>query len=308
MYKVFNNWKVIILSLLGATTFWFFNALNKDYDARISYPIEFVFDEDSVVVMKPLPSAVVIDVSSGGWNLLRKTFWFNVTPVQIALDNPTEIEFYTRSSLKPIIEEQLSELNINYLVTDTVFINIEKKKSKYVKLEVDSLAIDLAKNHRITSPIHIVPDSAQMIGPKSFIDTVGQAYKLAPDISDISKTFNRDIRINVPNEKLIRTVPEEVRITFEVERFERLSVDVEVEPINFPEDSSVYLKSEKIQIFYTVSQSDKRNFHPDEFELTADLTMLNEADSTVLAILVYHPEEAIEIDVIPENLKVIYAE
>ncbi len=115
MLKAFNNWKVVLLSIIGATTFWFFNALNKDYDARISYPIEFQFDRDSVVIMQPLPTTLSIDVSSGGWNLLRKTFWFNVTPIQIVLENPTEIGFYTRNSLMPIVSDQLDELKINYL-------------------------------------------------------------------------------------------------------------------------------------------------------------------------------------------------
>ena len=69
-----ENWKVILLSIIGAATFWFFNALNKNYDARISYPLSFSFDRDSVIVVEPLAEEVKIDVTSGGWNLLRKTF------------------------------------------------------------------------------------------------------------------------------------------------------------------------------------------------------------------------------------------
>lgn len=308
MYKALNNWKVVILSLLGATTFWFFNALNKNYDARISYPIEFVFDRDSVVVMEPLPETVVIDVSSGGWNLLRKTFWFNVTPVQIELENPTDIGYYTRSSLMPIVEEQLSELDINFMITDTLHINIEEKKRKKIALTVDSLGIDLAKNHRITSAIQVVPDSVQVIGPKSFMDTIGQHFEIKLDIRDISKKFSRDIRIAIPDSELITTRPEEVKVSFDVSRFERLSVEVEVKPEGFPDDSSVYLADNKTRIFYTVSQSVGKGFGAEDFNLIADFEMLNESDSTVTTTLVDHPEQAIEIDIIPERLKVTHAQ
>lgn len=308
MSKAFNNWKVVLLSLIGATTFWFFNALNKNYDARINYPIEFEFNEEDVVIMRPLASTIVIDVSSGGWNLLRKTFWFNVSPIRIELDNPAEIGFYTRASLMPIVTDQLSELRINYLVTDTVFIYVQEKQEKQVVLQIDSLEIPLAENHRITSPIRINPDTIGLTGPKSFMDTLNAYFPIAVNINGISSTFNRKVPVRVPNEQLIQSTPDEVRITFDVEKFERRSVDLEVELINFPEDSSVLLADHRIKIFYTVSLAHKEEFTAQDFAVTADLSMLNRSDSTVMAILMFHPEEAIEIEVIPENLKVRSAE
>lgn len=305
MFKAFNNWKVVLLSVIGATTFWFFNALNKNYDARISYPVEFQFDRDSVVVMQPLAKTLSIDVSSGGWNLLRKTFWFNVSPIQIILENPTEIGFYTRNSLMPIVKDQLSELKINYLVTDTVYIDMEQKRQKHIALKLDSLSVDLAENHRIVSPIRILPDSIKVIGPQSFYDTLGLSFPLHLDSKGINSNFNREVTVKTPGGSLTRSIPEKVRVQFEVDRFERKSIQVPVEMENFPEDSSVYAATDAVQIFYTVRQSKKGNYTERDFAVTTDLNMLDKRDSTVIAILVYHPEEALEIEVIPENIKVI---
>ena len=92
-----NNWRAILLSVLAATTFWFFNALNKNYSTRLNYPLGFSFTRDSVVVVNPLPDKVVVDVSGGGWNLMRKTFLFSATPILLQLDNPTEIKFFTKA-------------------------------------------------------------------------------------------------------------------------------------------------------------------------------------------------------------------
>ena len=303
MTKVFDNWKVVLLSVVGATTFWFFNALNKDYDARISYPISFQFDQDSVVVMRPLAPTIDIDVSSGGWNLLRKTFWFNVSPIRIPLDNPTEIGFYTRSSLLPIVEDQLSELTINYLVTDTVYINIQPKASKRVILRLDSMTIPLEENHRLISPISLGEDTVLITGPKSFIDTLGLYYPLKLSINSISNTFNRTVNINLPT-RLAVCEPEQVRVRFDVERFERFSIEVPVEPVNFPSDSSLILSNGSVQIFYTLPESKRDDFEPEDFAVTADLSMMNKADSSVIAILVYYPEETLELQVIPEYVKV----
>lgn len=306
MIKGFDNWKVVVLSLVGATTFWFFNALNKNYDARISYPIEFDFNRDSVVVMEPLATTLTIDVSSGGWNLLRKTFWFNVTPIQITLENPAEIGFYTRNSLMPLVADQLSELKINYLVTDTVFINIEQKRSKKVRLTIDSASINLAENHRVTSSIQITPDTALLIVPQSAYDTLQDTFPLKIRSKGISGDYNREIEIELPKRNLTRRIPENVRVKFSVDKFERRSIEISVEKENFPEDSSIYLQKEKVQIFYTISESNEEEYSPEDFAITADLSMADQADSTVMVILVYHPENALEIDVIPEFLKVVY--
>ena len=152
--KGLNNWKVVVLSLIGATTFWFFNELNKEYTTRLIYPLEFNFQRDSVVVMRPLPETINVDVTSGGWNLLRRTFiLFNPTPITIELFNPTLIKFYTRATMMPIVRDQLDELKVNYLVTDTLFFDIEEKQSRIIGLSIDSANTELRDNYRITSSI-----------------------------------------------------------------------------------------------------------------------------------------------------------
>jgi len=304
MFKTFSNWKVVVLSILGATTFWFFNALNKNYDARISYPVSFEFNRDSVVIMKPLPKTLKVDVSSGGWNLFKKTFWLTVTPIQIVLENPTEISFYTRSSLLPLVTDQLSQLKVNYLITDTVFIDIEPKKTKKVAFVIDSQKIDLAENYRLTSPVEIDEDSLVLTGPKSFYDTLRDTYEIVIASKGINSDYDRDIDIIYAENDLISIYPEKVNVEFEVDKFIRESINVPVENINFPEDSSVVLQNEEVQIFYTIPESDRGSFEEDDFAVTADFGMIQPKDSTVIAILVYYPEEAIEIQVIPENIRV----
>lgn len=307
MAGIFNNWKVVSLSLIGATTFWFFNALNKNYDTNISYPVEFDFNRDSVVVMKSLPGTLDINVSSGGWNLLRKTFWFNVNPIHIQLDNPTEIAYYTGNALLPIVTEQLSDLKINSLLTDTVFIDIELKEHKKVKAVIDSMRIDLAEDHRLTSKIFISPDSILLTGPKSFIDTLDDFYVVRLPTKGINSDYDRKVEVALPNPKRIKSDPEKVEIKFSVDKFNRHSVQVPVDAQNFPSDSTFYLSRSTVQVFYTIAESDDEDFKPSDFAITADRMMMNRKDSTVIAILVLFPQNVLDVEVIPENIKVTYA-
>lgn len=304
MFKAFDKWKVVLLSIIGATTFWFFNALNKDYDALISYPIDFQFERDSVVVMEPLPTALSIDVSGGGWNLLRRTFWFTVSPLQIVLENPSEIGFYTRNSLLPLVTSQLSELKINALLTDTLYINIERKRSKKVAVKIDSTSIDLAENHRITSTLLATPDSVTLIGPQSFYDTLANSVTVNIPVKGISSDFDRDIALDIKDPR-VRSNPTNVRVSFSAEKFLRKSIDIPVEVENFPMDSSAILADNSVQVFYTIAQSRQNEFNSRDFAITANFNLMNKKDSTVMVIMVFYPEDAMEIDVIPENIKVV---
>ncbi|MFY0598300.1 MAG: hypothetical protein JXR03_01430 [Cyclobacteriaceae bacterium] len=308
MYELLNNWKVVLLSLAGATTFWFFNALNKDYNAVINYPVEFQFAKDSVVVMEPLPDQVTIDVSSGGWNLIKNILFFNVKPIQIDLENPTEISYFTRSSIFPLITDQLSELEVNYMITDTLYINIEKKKTRKIRLRVDSIRVSLEPGYRLTSAIKIEPDSIEIIGPESFLDSLGSTYAILPDEREIDDPFDKIVEVSVPDAALVSAIPENVNIKFDVEEFEQIEMLLEVEAVNFPNDSSVFLAQQEVNVVFTIASSKMEDFKPSDFAITADLAMLNKKDSSVLAMLIYYPEHAIEVEVQPEHVRVEYGE
>ena len=56
------NLRIVFLSLLTATIFWFFNALNKEYTAKINYPVEIIYGRDSLVAVNELPKHIPVNV------------------------------------------------------------------------------------------------------------------------------------------------------------------------------------------------------------------------------------------------------
>ncbi len=302
-----GNLKVVILSLVAATTFWFFNALNKNYDARINYPLEFEFARDSVVIVEELPDEVLIDVSSGGWNLLRKTFWFSVLPVVITLDNPADVKFLTRSSLIPIISDQILDLELNFLLTDTLFINVEHKVQKRVALNVDSLRIPLADNHRLVSPIRITPDTITVVGPASRISALPENLKIDIPRRNINSDFDRDVDVELPDGSLMTSQPEDVRIQFAVAEFTNVTLPVNLDQLNFPEDSSAYLEDSIIYVNYWVKADELNTVKPEDFVISADYTMIIRKDSTLLPILLESPTNAYDMEYFPDTLRISYA-
>ena len=304
--KILGNWKVVVLSFLGAAIFWFFSALGKNYDSRINYPIEFIFDSDSLVAVKPLPEYVDVDVSGGGWDLFKETFWFGSDPIIFELDNPAAIRYLTRPTILPIVSGQLDEYRINFLFTDTLFIDIDQKVSKRVTLQLDSTKISMGEDFRLISPVQVIPDTALVYGPSSFIDTLSSEYYVELEAEEIDKDFDRFVKLGLPEKFEIYSNPPSVNVKFEVTQFDRLEMETLVEMQNFPEDSSVYLSDPKIVVKFVVQNELREDYYPEDFKIVVDYNLINEADSTAPAIVVFHPENVIEVETVPDSLVVTY--
>lgn len=276
----------------------------------MSYPIAFDFPRDSVVIVNPLVEEVRIEVSSGGWNLLRKTFWFNVEPLTIQLDNPTEVKFLTRSSLYDIIKDQLIDINLNRVVTDTLFISIEPKLEKMVKVVVDSLTIPLASRHRLTTSISYEPDSVLIAGPSSLMDRFPSTWLLEFDRSDITGDFERSLTVPLTDAKLMTSSPREVTVKFRAEEFIRDSLLVDVQAVNFPSryrGKVPYLQDSAAYVFYTVNASLANQVVDTVFSIAADFKMYDGSDSTLTPVVLYRPREVLDIQFAPAKLKVGHA-
>jgi YbbR domain-containing protein len=301
-----ENWKIIVLCFLGATIFWFFNALNKEYSARIKYPVEFVYDTNETVVVDPLPQDVRLEVRGGGWNLLRKTFWFNVNPVYINLSEPTEIKFLTSRNLKPVFIDQISEIRIEEVLVDTLHLNIERKITRALPIVVDSASIKLAADHKIVSPIRMSTDTIYVTGPTSQVNSLGSSIMLSLHNEVVTSDYTENINMSAYLPSKVSTDPSVVTIDFDVQQFFNVSKEIIVQPVNLPADVS--LMDSVITASVYVARSDLERLNAGNINVVADYRRLNRRDSTVSLRLMDYPEFISDISLDAETVKVSYDE
>ena len=300
--KFTNNWKVVLFSIMGAATFWLFRALNKSHSALISYPIEFVFNVDSTVVMNPLPTTIKIDVSSGGWNLFRRTLIFSIDPIKVELDNPSEVNFLTQSFLSPIVEDQLKGLTINYIVTDTLFLSIERKITKRMRLKVDSLSLPLEEDHQLISNITIQPDHVVLIGPESIINSFETDFYITLDENNIDEDFDGRVEVPIVFEDLIQSDPGEVNVSFEVDKFKNVKIGVPIILQNFPSNRVTTLLDSIVNVNYRVKESFKEEFSSEDFYVVLDYDFLK-TDSLGVPVLIKYPDTLRTVSMDPQKVR-----
>lgn len=301
------NWKVILFCFATAGTYWFFNALNKVYTTRVDYPVRLVFNQDSLVAMKMPPEEIPINVTGGGWQLLKSTISANTEPVLIQPENPVGMHYFTSSNLLPIFSNQLSDLNVNYIATDTIFFNIEPFAERRLCVKLDSSSIQLKDNHRIISEILVEPDSADFKGPVSLINKLPEVFLVSLSESNINKKYDEDLSLDLFSPSLIKKNPEVIRVRFEVEEFIEQNAEIGIELVNFPYDSSVHIEANAINASFKIPRSQRNNVKLEDFLIIADRNNMDAMDSTISIEIMDLPDYVSDFAFDKNQVKVIYA-
>ena len=296
--------KVVVLSIFAATTFWFFDALNDDHTATIDYPIQFEYDRETYIATEELPDEVQVNVTGGGWSILRQGYLLDAEPVFLPVEDPSRSQRIVGSSLMGPLSEGLSGLALNFVIDDTLYLYIEKKASKKVMVLVDSMAVDLTKEHYIVSEVLCDLDSVELTGPESFINNYADSIWIRIDDRRVDSNFDRDVEINVISD-LITLSQNTARVTFDVEEFVEVNRRIPLTKWNFPEDSTVMLLDSLIDLRFKIRESRANQVENDEFTIVVDFNKMITYDSSIQALIMQYPMDIRSLKMGRSRAKVI---
>ncbi|MEM9857583.1 MAG: hypothetical protein AAF843_09510 [Bacteroidota bacterium] len=300
------RYRVIILCFLAAATFWFFNALNEDYSANVRYPLEFIYDADKYVAVDELPEDIQLNVSGLGWNLLRNNLGIKVTPVQIPLDNPVEVKKISGSAMPAFLVDQLNEFNLNFVITDTLNISIDKRDDRLFYVHIDSSSIDLEEGYRLTSSIAVSPDTLRISGPSTILAELSDTVSIKLPQNNIDENYEEmiPITLNHPKSKLLSRSPTTINVEFNVEEFTYIDSEINISLKNFPAGSA--LEPDVITVKYLIPADNEDEVDLNEFEIIADFRNVSSVDSTITLSLEGIPNLVSEATLDSATFKVVY--
>ncbi len=294
------------MCFVTATTFWFLNALNKDYSTRLQYPVRFVYDDSSFIATRPLPNRISLNVSGYGWNLLRKSILPNANPLQFAIQAPLRTSYLAGITLLPTITEQLEDIRINYILDDTLFFQFDRRVTKQIQLRIDSANIGLAPNFRITSPITLEPSSIVFEGPATLISKLPNEIFIDLPAGDIDEDYSETLPVDYIQNSLITPDQNRVRVRFSVNPFVQEIQRVPVQTVNFPERNPPSLPAPEADVQYWVRQEDARRARLQDFRVIASYDTYNPQDSTVRLSVVMRPGFVQEVAPVVPLVKLRY--
>ncbi len=213
-----RNWRAVVLCIFAATIFWFFNALNKSYTTNINFPLRFDYDQQNFVPVKALPRQVRVNVTGNGWDLFKRSTGVKRIPLEIPLERPSEVKKIVGSSLPVFFSSQIEGLELNFVLTDTLFVDLEPKAGRWVRLTMDSLQFNLKKGYGLASDVTIDPDSIFVEGPQPIINRIKEPFRLQLRQRNIDEDYSEDVEIDLPESDIIKRDPPTVMVTFHVDK------------------------------------------------------------------------------------------
>jgi hypothetical protein len=266
-----RNWKAVILCVVAATVFWFFNALNKSYSANIRFPIAFEFDEEKYIPVNDLPGHIRLNVSGLGWDLFRRSIGIKLPPLSIPLENPADVKKIVGASLPLLFSSQLEGLQINYVLTDTIHLQIDPKSTRMVYLKLDSVEQYLRENFGISGKILIEPGSIMVEGPKSLLEGLPDTVALSLEARNIDKKYSDDIEVKL-NSELINRIPPLVKVTFPVDRYMEVTDTVSVNITHLAAGLRPEVFAKDITLTYRLPIPLAHTIAPERIKVLVDLT------------------------------------
>jgi hypothetical protein len=285
-----KNWKAVVLCFFAATVFWFFNALNKSYTTNISFPLAFDYSHENYVAITPLPKEVRLNVSGIGWNLFRRSSGIKVPPLVIPLDRPSEVKKIVGSALPGFFSNQLEGLEINFVITDTLYINVQPKAGRWLRLSVDSVQLNLDRSYTLASDVKMVPESVFVEGPMSLVTTLQEPAHIKINDQNIDSDFRQDVKIDLSTNGLVNCNPSTVFVTFDVQRFVNVTDSVKLEIINMPPKSRPWIEMDKIPCSLGIPEASVNDFKADNVKAVLDLKGLKRGNVKLAPKLIGLPK------------------
>lgn len=281
--------------LLIASSLWFLNALNKEYTIEVSYPIKYTNMPKDKMLTSPPPSSFKLQVNAGGFAILRQKTSMAFTPLVInyktiiSLMNTTEkdrINIPTKL-LENKLKSQISpELHINSISPDSISFHFEPLIQKRIQIK-PNITYSLAKQHFNSSKISFKPDSIDVFGPHSIIDTLHAIYTEEQHYNKLNQSIKRNI--NLQYIKNLQYSPQRVIMDLAIEEFTEKIINIPIEVVNCPSNLNVKIFPDRVKVRFLVSLSNYAAISSKDFKFMVDYNDTKGKDILEIKML-YSPD------------------
>jgi hypothetical protein len=284
-----RNWKAVALCVFAATVFWFFNALNKSYTANISFPLTFDYRQEGYIPVRPLPEEIRLNVTGIGWNLFRRSIGVKFPPLIIPIERPTEVKKIVGSTLPALFANQLEGFQINFVLTDTLYVAIEPRKTRWVSLKLDSPSILFKNGYGIVSNVKLEPDSIFIEGPFGLITDLSEPHWVKLEERNIDENFNDEVEVKFLNKELVRRNPPSVTVRFEVDRLREREDSIPLVLRNMPGNVNPMFEKARVVVKLMIPERFLDQYRADSVRAVVDFRKVRRGESKQLPEIIGLP-------------------
>lgn len=257
--------------------FWLLQVLNDEYETELAIPLRMKNVPENVVLTSELPSEVRIGVKDRGTVLVNYLWGQTFYPLAIDFADYSDKGSHVRipsSALSKKVSGQLNQsTKLTVIKPDTLDFIYTRGMAKMIPVKLCG-SVKPERQYYISDTI-CSPDSVKVYAPQNMLDTISAAFTQYMDFGEISDTVHR--RLSVMPLKGARFIPNFIDVTLMVDVYSEKTVDVPVVGINFPENKILRTFPTKVQVSFQVGLSKFMEVDADDFLVVVDYNKLKDS-------------------------------
>lgn len=255
---------IFLFFVFIASVFWLFQVLNDNYEGQISMKLDLKNVPDNAVLTSELPPEIKVRLKDRGMVLLN--YWVNsVSAIPIDFeeyeDQGNQV-VVSQSALKQKIKNALSQsTELVSIYPDTLSYIYATGDGKKVPVRLKG-KITVDPRYYIADVVY-QPDSVMVYAPSEILDTISAAYTSSVVFEQVKDTTTQKVLLQ--KQKGVKFVPDFSEIRLLADVYSEKTLEVPVRGINFPANKVLRTFPSKVNVTFQVGLSHFRTVNPDDF-------------------------------------------
>ncbi|MEH6771383.1 YbbR-like domain-containing protein [Maribacter arcticus] len=278
--------KVFLIFLLCASLAWLINKLSQTYTSNTTFNITYVNIPSEFLLANTPKKELQVRLKAVGFQFLG----YHLKAKEIQLDvskvmHKDESYYLTSDQIRIQLEAQLNNYStLTDFDSDVIYFDFTSLKSKKVPVRA-MIELTFAANHILEGPMLLQPDSIQISGPKSQIDTINVIETELLKIDDLNNSFSNDVALKLPKQLNGITLSNDfVRVIGNVVKFSELVIEVPVTVINLPPGIKVRTFPEIVEVRCQGTLERLKELEAKDFEVVADYSKVSSETGNRLSV------------------------
>ena len=258
---------IFLFFFLIAGGFWLLQTLNNDYETEFSIPVRLKNVPNNIVITSEPSTSLKLTVKDKGTALLNYKLSRKFFPVTLDFSDYNGVNNHVRiysTELQKKVQAQLNaSTQLLSIKPDTLDYIYATGESKRVPIKLKG-SVSAARMYYLSDTI-FSPDSVLVYAPKKALDSITVAYTQPVNIDNISDTLNMQVALN--QWRGIKFVPPVVDLQLPVDIYTEKTVEVPIVGVNFPTDRILRTFPSKVKVTFQVGLSQFRQVTEEDFQI-----------------------------------------
>lgn len=262
---------LFVFFLCVSAGFWLLQTLNETFEVEIQVPLRLRGVPDNVLVTTELPAELSVMVRDRGSSIIRYYRENELAPVEVdfskydngAINGRVQLSgSEILHSVQNLLEGTTQVLSIR---PDTLEYYYNRGLSR--RLAVRACGSLSASPQNYVQEVRFSPDSVTVYAPSSVLDTMKYAYTRPLTMTNLSSNETSAVRLR--SMKGVKYDPDAVEMSVSIGYYAEKTVKVPVIGLNFPGDKVLRTFPSRVDVTFRVESAKYQNITSENFVLAA---------------------------------------